>query len=141
MAKCKIYLGGKMSGLTFEEMNTWREQAKRLFNLKTDNQVHCINPVEYYNFEMDKSLYTEREVKEFDLHCVKNSDIILANLDYPNSIGTAIELHMAHDVWNIPVVAFGTTTNHPWIELSVTKKCKDLMEAVNYIIEFYLPNI
>lgn len=141
MRKIKVYEAGKMSGLTLEEMNGWREKAKKLFNLKTDNAVHCINPVEFYNFEMDSESYTEKEVKEFDLTMVKHSDIVLANLDYPNSIGTAIELHMAHDVWGIPVIAFGTKVNHPWIELSVTKKCKDLTEAVNYIIEFYLPNM
>jgi nucleoside 2-deoxyribosyltransferase len=139
MRKPKIYLAGKMSGLTFEEMNKWRSKASELFKLYKD--VHIENPCHYYNFELDKSTYTEIEVKEFDLWLVKNCDIVLVNLDHPDSIGTAIEIHEAHNNWNKPVIGFGTTKNHPWIELCITKRCDTLMDAVTHIVNFYLPNI
>ena len=103
-----------------------KDQAKTLFELKTDVAIHCINPVNFYNFEMDKSTYTEREVKEFDLYQVKNSNLVLVNLDYPNSIGTALELECASRFWNIPVIGFGTEINHPWIELSINKKVQNI---------------
>jgi ACT domain-containing protein len=141
VSKFKIYEAGKMSGLTLEQMNSWRIKAKELFKQYSDD-ILTINPVDFYNFEMDRSTYTEHEVKFFDLYQVKNSNIILLNLDYPDSIGTAIEVHEAHDNWKIPVIAFGgeNVFVHPWIELSITKRCKTLEEAVEHIIEFYFVN-
>jgi hypothetical protein len=139
MAKFKIYLCGAMSSgskgmLSFEEMNGWRQKATDLLA----DIAETINPCDYYNFNMDKSFYTESEVKEFDLYMVRKSDLVLLNLDHPNSIGTAIEAHTAHDVWKIPVVGFGTTPNHPWIELCLSKKCPNMESAIDYIAKFYL---
>jgi len=61
--KFTIYIAGKMSGLTLEEMNSWRLKAERLLRISSDNQIHTINPVGYYNFEMNPNTYTESEVK------------------------------------------------------------------------------
>ncbi len=138
MNKFKIYLAGKMGGLSLKEMNTWRLQAKSL--LEVSDRIATQNPCDFYNFERDRSTYTDLEVKRFDLFLVKNCNLVLVNLDHPDSIGTAIEIHMAHDVWNIPVIGFGTAINHPWIETSIDKKLNSLEEAVDYINEFYLVN-
>jgi nucleoside 2-deoxyribosyltransferase len=140
MRKPKIYLAGKMSGLTFEEMNTWRLKAKELFE-EYELDVHLENPCDYYNFELDPDTYTEKEVKKFDLWLVKNCDIVLVDLVHPNSIGTAIEIHEAHDNWKIPVISFGNAVAHPWMNLSIDKRCNTLEDAVEHIIDFYLPNI
>lgn len=142
MSKFKIYLAGKMAGLTYEKMNSWRVKAEILFN-DYDSNVHIINPCNYYNFTLNPNTYVEKEVKEFDLHMVKNSNIVLVNLENPDTIGTAIEIHMAHDEWKIPVIAYGRTEErkvHPWMDLSITKECKTLYEAVDYIMAFYYPN-
>lgn len=136
MSKFKVYLAGKMSGLTYEEMNAWRVKASMLFE-GYDYDIHTLNPVDFYNFEMDKNTYTEREVKRFDLGLVRSSDVILVNLDHPNSIGTAIEIHESYDNWKIPVIGFGTTVNHPWIMVSLDKQCETLEEAVEHIVTFY----
>lgn len=138
MNKPKIYLAGKMSGLSFDEMNKWRKEATEL--LRYEN-VHIENPCYYYNFEMNPEDYTENEVKKFDLWLVKNCDIVLVNLDHPDSIGTAIEVHEAYNNWNKPVIGFGTVQNHPWIELCITKRCETLEDAVNHIKDFYLPHL
>ncbi|HEY5563422.1 MAG TPA: hypothetical protein VIK72_17010 [Clostridiaceae bacterium] len=130
-----------MSGLTFESMNNWRVEASKLFNEETFIPIHTINPVDFYNFEMSPDSYTENEVKKFDLQMVKTSNLILVNLDFPDSIGTAMELCMAHDVWDIPVIGFGKDKSHPWMELCVSKRCVTLENAVRYICDFYLPNI
>lgn len=143
MGKTKIYTAGAMSGLNFDQMNNWRVKAKELFNLRTDNII-IENPCNYYNFQRNPNTYTELEVKKFDLWLVKNCDIVLVNLEYPNSIGTAIEIHEAFDNWNIPVIAFGETKErpiHPWMNLCITKKCNLLEETVEHITNFYLPNI
>jgi|GEM_PF-1434790 len=139
--KFTVYLAGKMSGLSHEEMNEWRVNAKRLLRIASDNQIHIINPVDFYNFSMNPNTYTEAEIKKFDLHMVKTSDIILVNLDFSDSIGTAMEICMAHDVWDKPVIGYGKNKSHPWMELCITKRCETLEKAVDYIIEYYFPNI
>lgn len=138
MKKFKIYQAGKMSGLTMEEMNEWREEATNRFEFISD-LIQTLNPCHFYNFEIDPSTYTDFEVKEFDLWLVKNCDLVLVNLDYPDSIGTAIELHMAQE-WKIPVISFGTAKNHPWIELCITKRCETLEDAIDHICKFYVDN-
>ncbi len=137
MSKLKVYAGGKMSGLKFTEMYNWRLELKE----KLGEHFHVINPVDYYNFELDPTTYTDGEVKDFDLCAVKLSDIFVANLTYPDSIGTAMEMIMAHDVWKIPVIAFGGELKqvHPWMRCCITKYCASLDDAVSYIKDFYLP--
>lgn len=52
--KWQIYLGGKMSGLSFEEMNNWRQVAKEKLISAAQTSgyyVYIINPVDFYNFE------------------------------------------------------------------------------------------
>lgn len=138
MSKPQIYLASKMSGLSFEIMNKSRLEATKLL----EDYFIVQNPVNYFNFEIDKSHYTDSEVKRFDLALVKSSQIVLLDLEYPDSIGTAIEVHMAHDVWDIPVIAYGGDfeTVHPWIKLSVTHWFETLEEAVEHILRFYLPS-
>lgn len=142
MSKIKIYLAGKMSGLSFEQMNAWRDTATKMFNHYSD-RIITENPCKYYNFQLDPKNYTEHEIKYFDLWLVKNCDIVLVNLENPDTIGTAIELHEAHDNWNKPVIGFGIskTPCHPWMELSLTKKCETMEDAIDHILTFYVPNI
>jgi nucleoside 2-deoxyribosyltransferase len=91
---------------------------------------------------MDRSNITEREIMEFDLSLLRNCDIVIVNLDYPDSIGSAIEMYEASQR-HIPVIGFGglDVEVHPWIELCLTKRCKTMLDAVEYVIEFYLPNL
>ena len=139
MNKFEIYLAGKMGGLTFEEMNGWREEITKIFNQYTD-RIKTHNPCHYYNFDLDPSTYTDHEVKRFDLWLVKKSNLVVVNLDQPNSIGTAIELHEAHDNWKIPVIGFGGKDKevHPWMQLSLNRWCDDMRDAVEHVVEFYL---
>ena len=132
-----IYLAGKMSGLTHIEMNTWRLAAQnRLSHFGLDT----VNPCDYYNFELDPSTYTDTEVMQFDLWAVRNSDLILVNLDYPDSIGTAMELYVAHE-YKIPIIAYRTdgqlSAVHPWVRLCCAKICGNLDEAIRYIAKYY----
>ena len=142
---CKIYLAGKMSGLTYEEMNDWRNRIKtKLIESANylDTKVNIINPVMYYNFE-EKRHQTEIEVEEFDLAHVISSDLIIVNIDGLNdSIGTIIELHDAHYHNKIPVIAFGSkemyNNLHPWIKNDITRVERGIDDVVNYIKDFYL---
>ena len=145
MKKIKIYLAGKMGGLTLAAMNKWRIDAKHLLVAEADKSdcvVEVVNPVVFYNFE-EKRHQTEIEVEEFDLGHVISSDIIVVNLNGLNSsIGTIIELHDAHYHKRIPVIAFGDktlySTLHPWVKNDITRVEDDIYGVVEYIRDFYM---
>ena len=83
----KIYLAGKMSGLTFQQMNSWRWELKdKLIDAaeKAGYTITVINPVDFYNFK-EKKQQSEEEVEDYDLAHVISSDIIVVNLNGLNS--------------------------------------------------------
>lgn len=143
--KLKIYLAGKMSGLSYKEMNDWREKlsTQLLFASQiSNNQIQIINPVDFYNFE-EKRYQSEAEVREYDLSHVITSDIIVVNLDGLNtSDGTKFELHDAKYHNRIPVIAFGDKklyeNLHPWIKEDITRVENTIEDVVRYIQEFYM---
>ena len=91
-----IYLAGKMSGLTWEEMSDWRSKAKKLFSHRWRG-LNIINPCNFYNFNNVKSLKaTDLEIMAFDLTAVRNAHLLLVDLRH-DSIGTAIEIFEAYD--------------------------------------------
>ena len=139
-----VYLAGKMSGLTHEEMSEWRTKATNLLIdacCNTYTRVIVNNPVEYYNFE-EPIHQSEKEVMDFDLHLVQQSDVVLVNLDgLDSSIGTSIELYACSKM-GIPVIAFGSDKNywavHPWVSTCISRKEDSLEGAVNYLRDFYM---
>ena len=144
LEKLKIYLAGKMSGLTFEESDGWRRDFKGVFKRKMNyDTMHytIINPNDYYNFK-NPSHQNEREIMQYDLNHVRNSDIVVVNLDDINtSIGTAIELYVAAQN-NIPVLAWGNEQEweitHPWLKECISRRSSDMKNICKYISDFYL---
>ncbi len=142
--KLNIYLAGKMGGLTHFEMNSWRKIFSSTMGIGFNiiNNINIINPVEFYNFEIDRD-FTDKEVREFDLNAVRNSDIVVVKLSngHFNSLGTAQELMLANEL-KIPVIGIcpqeELDTVHPWMKLSVSKMCNYVEDAVEYINEFYI---
>jgi nucleoside 2-deoxyribosyltransferase len=140
----KIYLAGKMSGLTFEEMTEWRNEIlQKLYQAAqlSDTKINVIHPVMYYNF-VEKRHQSEIEVEEYDLAHVVSSNIIVVNLAGLNdSIGTIIELHDAHYHHRIPVIAFGDRelygNLHTWIQNDITRVENNIDDVVDYIRDFY----
>ena len=134
-----------MSGLSFDEMNSWRKELKIQLQFVAEAsgyKVQVINPVEFYNFE-EKKYQSEEEVEEYDLAHVISSDIIIVNLKGLNSSdGTKIELHDAKYHNRIPVIAFGDKklydNLHPWIKRDITRIEESIEDTVKYIQEFYL---
>ena len=144
MRELLIYEAGKMSGLSFSDMNEWRVDLKGRL-LKTSDvkglKVKVVNPVTYYNFEYP-SHKSEKEIMLFDLNYVRKSDIVVVNISGLNSsIGTCIELYEAYSK-NIPVLAFGSIEEyqilHPWVKECITRVDWNMSELVEYITDFYL---
>lgn len=137
----KIYLSGGMGNLSFEEQSKWRSQVTNAIKY---GDYHCekkpvfFNPVDYYNFE-DTRHRTEREVMEFDLNAVRNSDLVIVNFNDPKSIGTCAELAIAKEL-HIPIIGINKDNQelHPWLIEFTTRMCDSLREAVEHVVEFYL---
>ena len=144
MRELVIYECGRMSGLSFEEMNNWRVFLKTAITQVAENigiNVMVINPVDYYNFREPKH-QSELEPMNFDLARVKESDLVVVNLDgLKTSIGSIIE---CYEAWknNIPVLAFGSKQDyenlHPWVQCCITRRDKNYRECINYISDFYM---
>lgn len=143
--KLTIYLAGRMSGLSKEDYNGWREKLSdelRACANVLDARIQVINPADYFDFNnMERHL--EKEVMQFDLNMVRQSDIVIANVDgISKSIGTAIELYEANRS-NIPVISYtecGIVNDdiHPWIENCLSTVQMNRNELITYIRDFYM---
>jgi nucleoside 2-deoxyribosyltransferase len=137
----RIYLSGGMSGLSFAEQSKWRTQivnAIKFGDYEYEKKADFFNPVNHYNF-FDKQHKTEKEIMNYDLYQLRNSDLIIVNFNSPSSIGTAMELMLAKE-YRIPVVAFGVNgvEVHPWLIECCDRVCDDIREVVEYVVDFYL---
>ena len=138
--KVKIYLSGGMGSLSFEEQSKWRKQVIDAikFNYECEKKPIFFNPVDYYNFT-EVRYRSEREVMEFDLNALRNSDLVIVNFNDPKSIGTAAELAIAKEL-HIPVIGIHNNDQelHPWLIEFTTRMCESIREAVEHTVEFYL---
>ena len=142
MKTFKIYLSGAMSGISWDEQTKWRRQfqnAIKFGDYDYEKKVTFFDPTQYYNFE-EKRHKNEREVFEFDLYNLRNSNLVIVNLgnNGDKSIGTSMELILAKEL-RIPVIAFNRNEEtHPWILECCTRVCDNLKEVVEHIVDFYL---
>lgn len=140
MESVKIYLSGSMCGVSWEEQSKWRQNVMDAINYQYehDKKVCFFNPVNFYNFK-DKQQKSEREVMEFDLYNLRNSDIVIVNYNNVWSIGTAMELILAKEMHK-PVIGWNSSNEelHPWLVECTTRLCNDMRETVEHVVEFYL---
>lgn len=141
METVKIYLSGGMGNLSFEEQSKWRKQiidAIKFGDYDYEKKPTFFNPVDYFNFEEVKHK-SEREVMEFDLNGLRNSNLVIVNFNDPKSLGTCAELAIAYEM-KIPIVGINKDGQklHPWLECFCNRMCANIKEAVEYVVEFYL---
>lgn len=140
METVKIYLSGGMGSLSFEEQSKWRKQIINEININ----CHCekkpvfFNPVDYYTFEEARHK-SEREIVEFDLNALRNSDLVIVNFNDPKSVGTISELAIAYER-KIPIIGLNKDGQdlHPWLVEFVGRMCESIREVVEYTVDFYL---
>lgn len=88
-----VFLSGGMTGLTREEMTSWRDTIKteaKFYDMKV------VSPTDYFMRGFD----WQNEDKEsfiFDTYWVKHCDVLIANMNAPKSIGTAQEIMLAYE--------------------------------------------
>lgn len=130
-----------MSSFSFEEQYTWRNQiieaVKWNYDSKTKNPIF-FNPVNYYSLQ-NQLHNNHREAMEFNLNALRNSNLVIVNFNEPNSLGTCAELAIAYEM-RIPIIGINKDNKelHPWLTCFTNKMCKNLKEAVSYVVEFYL---
>ena len=148
MDTIKIYLSGGMGAFGkehFDESNEWRIKCTKLFRIlynTNDSYTYpkTFNPNDYFNFtqEDDPKYESQREVMEFDLYNLKNSNLLIVNFNDPKSLGTMSEMAIAYDR-NIPI--YGINLNnielHPWQKEMCNRVFDSIDKAVNYIWEMY----
>lgn len=141
----KIYTAGKMSGLTREEQLGWRTEFASLLDDVMGISVKVVNPPLFYDPNDPDASSVEAEAKEWDLAQIRDSDVVVINLDgIEDSIGTHYELGYINAInsfgnKHIYVVGFGGKRDfHPWIKLSLFRWEPNVIAAADFVAKFCL---
>lgn len=139
-----IYLCGGMGKFgkdNYDTSNTWRRYCKQaLETCESEYKVTAINPNDYFNFVDEPSLYkSQKEVMNFDLHKLRNSDLVIINFNDIYSLGSMAELAIAYER-RIPVIGLDIDKQnlHPWQECMCERIFDNIDEMLDYIQDFYL---
>lgn len=144
MENYNVYLAGGMGKFGkdhFDEGNNWRIYCKSILeNYECDYKIRVTNPNDYFNFKQDPPTYqTQREIMEFDLNKVRNSNLLIVNFNDMYSLGTMAEIAIAYER-RTPVIGLDINkqTLHPWqLEMS-SRIFDDVNEMLKYVKNFYL---
>lgn len=141
----KVYLAGKMTGLSLNDMQKWRMRFTQYIdeyasNCDIDDCVHVFNPCDYYNplLVHGDSDTIDREAMKFDLYHLKDSDIMVANLNGV-SIGTAMEVAIANEN-GIPVIGFCDDKKnlHPWLKEDCVIVLESVEDVAMYMCDYFI---
>jgi len=140
MKDMKIYLAGGMSKFgseNFKEAQQWRLHCKR--ELEDYEFLTIVNPNDYYNFIQPPVHKSEREVMEYDLHHVRNSDLLIINFNDVYSLGSMAELAIAYER-KIPIIGLNADSQklHSWQVCMCNRIFDNLFEMIEYVKDFYL---
>ena len=132
---------GKFGKENFDEGNKWRIYCKNVLEtMSEENNITVTNPNFYFNFLDEPPRYnSEREVMEFDIYKVKNSDLIITNFNDMYSLGSMAELAIAYER-RIPIIGLDVNKQnlHPWQVEMCSRIFSDIDEMLNYIRDFYI---
>lgn len=141
-----IYLAGGMGKFgkdKFHIGNNWRVYCKSIieeYSADKNMNVTVINPNDYFNFIDEPQRYeSQREVMEFDLYKVRNSNLLIINFNDVFSLGTMAELAIAYDR-KIPVIGLNEnkTTLHPWQKEMCLRIFENVDMMLDYVKDFYI---
>ena len=139
-----LYLSGGMSGLTVEESNGWRIKVKQdLFAFILNGTLKVFNPMDSYIH--NEYRMNEKEAMRYDLNILRKSSYVLVYFNDIKSLGTAMEIAIAHEL-KIPIIGVfdnkenynALDTLHPWVYNMCDVVLQSLDDAVHYIKKNYL---
>lgn len=142
--KIVTYLAGGMGKFgkdNFDEGNRWRVYCKTVLeNYEGEYSIDVVNPNDYFNFLEEPPRYaSQREIMEFDINKVRNSDLIIMNFNDMWSLGSMAELAIAYER-RIPVIGLNEKKQelHPWEIEMCTRIFNNIDEMLDYVEDFYL---
>lgn len=131
--KPTVYLAGKMTGLSQEEMTRWRKEATEILQSRG---FTCLDPTQVPLSANPSG----KEIVSSNKYQISHSDIVLAEIDHDvPSLGTVGEIIFANQLGK-PVIAWGRAfyiATHPWVEVHSTTYYPALGEALDYIVRNY----
>lgn len=130
----RIYLSGACKCLD-DCGNNWRNRLKN--EIESATYYRCFNPNDYFNYN-DKTPKTDKECMKHFLYNLRISDLIIVNLDNSDkSVGTGMELMLAHELHK-PIIAFNDNdTTYPWSKELCDVVLLNEDEVVDYIKNYY----
>lgn len=138
----KIYLAGPCKNVE-DEGRGWREKvAEKLASIadwSEDPPIHIevFDPTKYFSYS-EKKHKTDHQVMSYYYHNIKDSDLVLVNLnDTESSCGTCMELQYAAD-HDIPIVGFGSDNMYAWALCHLEVQFPNATEALDYIRDYYI---
>ena len=140
MGALKIYLAGQVKGLD-DEGSGWRENITKQLKAIAEwanKRVYVFDPTKSFSYA-ERKHKTVKQIKEYYMYKIRNSDVVIVNVDNTNlSIGTAQEVQFAVD-HNIPVLGWGTHDIYPWIgEVDCQVVFDSMAELTDYVRDYYL---
>lgn len=140
----QIYLCGGMGKFgkeNFDKGNIWRKYCKQVLETCECNcRVRVINPNNYFNFVDEPPQYkSQTEVMNFDLHKLRNSDLVIASFNDTYSLGSMAEIAIAYER-RIPVIGLDIDNQelHPWQICMCERIFDNIDKMLDYIEDFYL---
>lgn len=136
----KIFLSGGMANMSYAEAEKWRTEIIS----KLPKGCNVFNPNQHYNFNKYNNWKPKHinEARDYNLHYLKQSDLVIVNFNDPTSIGTAQELAIAKE-YNIPIMGICTSAVehynlHNWLRCCTDKMFYDVDEMIDYVVRFYV---
>lgn len=150
----KVYLAGPISGLTYDQCTDWRESIK--LELAECN-INGFSPMRYKEFIqgigiidesqgaiIDHVMCSDRGIMRRDTFDVRTADALFVNLLNAKtvSIGTVIEIAMAHDR-QIPIVVImedsGNLHDHPMLREAICFRLSTIKEGITVLKSLFMP--
>ena len=144
----KVYLAGKMTGLSYEVMKEWRVMAKLKLTAAGFTVIDPTDQIDraeftktvYYDVDMGAYNVPPSEIIDVNVYHMRRADIILAEFMFPEvSLGTVGEVIVAARELHKPVIAWGENgaVSHGWIKGHLTAYRPKLEDAIDFIIDVF----
>jgi nucleoside 2-deoxyribosyltransferase len=135
-----IYLAGCMSEHDrkgcFEKATSWRKTATKELS-HTEGKMKLFDPCDNYTFNKE---YNPKGVVNQNLAYLKNTDVILVNLEeIDKSPGTLFEIFYGY-MNHIPIISFGESylyDSQPHITESISMHFEEIYGATDYILSMF----
>lgn len=125
----------------FDKCNDWRLDIKTLIEEGNNGKAKCCNPNDHFNFLDDCGYKTQREIMDFELYKIRNSNALIVNFNDPKSIGSACEMAVAFEN-RIPIIGLCENREeniiHPWLKEFCERIFTDREELILYMIKHYV---